>query len=123
MSSFSLWVGTRKAQEIQLCGFASPGKAPTPSLALTISPSPASTSCFSVAQLSLPDFNLGTWTSQIANANKELPAAVPLDSRRPRLSLFFASTFIAAGTEQDGAGARQEFGGPGEEWGTWISAS
>lgn len=76
---------------------------------------------FSVAQLSLLDFNLGTWTSQIANANKELPAAVPLDSRRRGLGLFFTSTFTTAGTEQDGQGARQELGGPNEEWGGWIS--
>ncbi len=34
----------------------------------------------------------------------------------------FRSTFAAAGTEQDGEGARQEFGGPDEEWGGWISA-
>lgn len=30
MSSVSLWVGTQKAQETQLCGFANLGKAPPP---------------------------------------------------------------------------------------------
>lgn len=84
-------------------------------------PTITSTSHFSVAQLSSLDFNLGTWPSQIANANKELPAAVPLDSRRRRLSLFFASAFTATGTEQDREGTRQELGGPNEEWGSWIS--
>lgn len=33
----------------------------------------------------------------------------------------FTSAFTAAGTEQDGEGARQELGGPDEEWGGWIS--
>lgn len=80
------------------------------------------TSGFSVAQVLTLDFNLGTLTSQIANANKELPAAVPVDCCRRRLSLLFTSTLTATGTEQDGEGARQELGGPYEEWGSRISA-
>lgn len=80
------------------------------------------TSSFSVDQLSSLDFNLRTWLSEIANANKELPAAVPVDSCWRRLSLFYTSTFTATGTEQDGEGAHQEFGGPDEEWGSWVSA-
>lgn len=43
-------------------------------------------------------------------------------SRGRRLGLFFTSAVIATGTEQDGEGARQELGGPDEEWGRWISA-
>lgn len=80
-------------------------------------------SSFSVAQPSSLDFNLGTWISEIANANKELPAAVPVDSCWRRLSLFYTSTFTATGMEQDREGARQELGGPDEEWGSWVSAS
>lgn len=75
-----------------------------------------------MAQFSSLDFNLGTWTAQIANANKELPAAVPVDSCRRGFGLLFTSTFTTTGTEQDGKGARQELGGPNEEWGSWISA-
>lgn len=79
-------------------------------------------SSLSVAQLSSLDFNLGTWISEIANANKELPAAVPVDSCWRRLGLFYTSTFTATGMEQDGEGACQELGGPDEECGNWFSA-
>lgn len=112
MSSINLWVGPWQIQESSL---GLPQPPPQPFLINSF------TSCFSVALLSSLDFTLGTWTSQIANANKELPAAVPLDSCRRRLSLFFTSTFTTTGTEQDREGARQELGGPDEEWGGWIS--
>lgn len=97
-----------------------PGKAalwvPPPRPGLTPAPELTSASRFSVAQLSSLDFNPGTKTSQTANANKELPAAVPLDSCRRRLRLLLASAFAASGTEQEGEGARQELRGPDEEW-------
>lgn len=88
---------------------------------LTPSPELTSASGFSVAPLSSLDFNSGGPKLQTANANKELPAAVPVDSRRRRLRLLLASAFAASGTEQEGEGARQERRGPDEEWGEQIS--
>lgn len=66
---------------------------------------------------------MGTGTSQIANAYKELPAAVPVDSCQRGFCLFFTSSFIPTGTKQDREGALQELGGlDEEEWSGWISA-